>query len=254
MNVYRSKWILLLLATVLIFLAAPSASNASDLNNSGNFFWDNPSWDGSGMNVGYCLTNSGTCTALGAGAPGAKPFWQLSNGGADPNFYLSSTQTLTFTFAMGAGTNTPFDTFGWYNPANPAISGVLFQGTAAPGSTATLPAGNYGFYLTDSSPGVNETWFTQASLNPSGETSNQHFVVFDPISNYWIGMEDLPFPVSDKDYQDMLVQVTTGGSLGLDGSQGGKWQSWSAVPEPGTVSLLVIGLVGVAFKRRKSVR
>jgi hypothetical protein len=248
-----------LLATVLIFLAAPSASNASDLNNSGNFFWDNPSWDGSGMNVGYCLTNSGSCTGLGGGAPGARPFWQLSNGGADPDFYLSSTQTLTFTFAMGAGTNTSFDTFGWYNPANPAISGVLFQGSAVPGATATLPAGNYGFYLTDSAPGVNETWFTQSLLNPSGETSDQHFVVFDPISSYWIGMEDLPFNGlygSDKDYQDMLVQVTPGGSgqLALDGSQGGKWQSWAAVPEPGTVSLLVIGLVGVAFKRRKSVR
>jgi len=109
-SVYRSKWILLLLATVLIFLAAPSASFASDLNDSGNFYWDNASWDGSKMNVGYCLTNQGGCTQLGAGAPGARPFWSLSGGAADPNFYVTSSVSLTLTFELAKADYSSYDT------------------------------------------------------------------------------------------------------------------------------------------------
>jgi hypothetical protein len=247
-NVHRSKWILLLLATVLIFLAAPSASFAS-----GGIYWNNLSWDGSGMNVGDCLANQGGCAGLVAGAPGAQPFWQLSGGAADPNFYLTSSVPLTFTLELAKADNTSSDTFGWYDPSNPTALHVLFLGTATPGTTQTLPAGSYGFYLTDST--VPDTWYTQSLLNLSGEQSDQHFVVFDPVSSYWIGMEDLPFGDSDKDYQDILVKVTPSGSgLSLTGTQGGEWQSWTTVPEPGTISLLVIGLVGAAFKRRKSVR
>jgi len=256
MDLHGSKRMLLWLGIAFFYLAVPLTSIASDA-----IYWNNPSFDGPGMNVGYCMTSQGGCAGLVAGAPGAVPYWGLPSGGADPNFYLTSSGPITFTLQLVEATNTPYDTFGWYAPAPGTTSGVLLQGTQATGSTATLPAGSYGFYLTDSAAGGG-TWYSQASLNSSGEQSDQHFVVFDATStSFWIGMEDLSFEPagnSDKDYQDLLVQVTItpgySGPLGIAGTTGAGWQPWTSLPEPATVSLLVIGLVGVAFKRRKSVR
>lgn len=45
---------------------------------------------------------------------------------------------------------------------------------------------------------------------------------------YWMGMEDLPFSASDKDYNDMVVSI-------------------HAVPEPASVLLVGSGLVLLGY-------
>src|SRR5271157_2118765 len=97
------KALLPLLAMVLVLLAAPTSQYAASggLNNSGNYFWDNLSWDGTTANIGFCMTDQGDCTKLGGGAPGNAPFWALSGGGPDPKIIISSTQNITFTFEFG---------------------------------------------------------------------------------------------------------------------------------------------------------
>jgi hypothetical protein len=250
-----STWILSFFATVLILLTAPSSQCAGNLNNSGNYFWDNLSWDGPQANIGFCMTGTGTCTLSDAGAPGAVPYWALSGGGADPNFTVSATQPITFTFEAALAGNARHDTFGWILPGDTSSGGSMFTGAATPGTSVTLPAGDYGLYLDNATPSINDTWYSQAFLNGPGETSDQHFVIFNAGSSFWIGMEALPFEHSDKDYQDMVVQVTTGASdpLQIQGfSSEASFQSWST-PEPGTFGLLfvgLLGLVGVVFKRR----
>jgi hypothetical protein len=93
------------------------------------------------------------------------------------------------------------------------------------------------------------TYYTQSSLNPSGDTHHQHFAVFEQSSTngaqvYWLGIED--FNLSQfygaeggtGDYNDMLVRISA---------------QLLTVPEPSTVALVVSGtlLMLVLQKRRR---
>ena len=215
--------------------------NVADLNENGAPYWDHTSSDGSQYNVGYYLANTGHFSGSTAG-PGAIPFWggtysstlPHSGGSADPNFYFtssgSSQAALKIEVAGLAGSNT----FGWYD-AITRTTHQLFSGPDSAGAAATFtPTATYGFYFgTD-----NGTFFTQSSEN-AADTNDQHFTLFQGTnSNYWLGMEDLLFASSDKDYNDMIVTVSP---VPVD---------VSPVPEPATLLLLGLGLIGSAGVRK----
>ncbi len=226
---------------------------AANLNENGKPYWDNPSLDGSNMNVGFFLTDAPTAPL--PGAPGALPFWgNTFSSGADSG----GTPDLNFTFQTNSAfdvasmilevaANSNINEFGWYNITDPSALHPIFAGADSPPATDTFaPNGQYGFYL----KGSNGTFYTQSSLNPAGDTSHQHFTVFEQSPTkgaevYWLGIEDLT--VHDQfggeggagDYNDMLVKISG--------------EAAPAVPEPSTVMLVLSGalLMLCSQKRRR---
>jgi hypothetical protein len=215
---------------------------AGDLNQNGEPYWDNTSWDGRRLggpglkkNIGYCLTGTGNCILNNY--PGADAFWGESSGEADPNFYFSGAadSAHNFTLELELAGFRDTNVFGWYeyNPISGQVVGkhVIFDGPDNPEQSANLPVSeNYGFYLYVGA--TNETYYTQSQFN-TADIGLQHFAVFRDNDVFWIGMEDLSLDHSDKDYNDMIVRDPV------------------ATPEPSTILLFSVGLIGTWVIRKR---
>jgi len=215
-----------------------SWQNTWTVNDDGTPFWDHTSiGDGPQKNIGYYISGTGAFMTQYTpySGPGAMlPYWGVGTD-VDSNFYFgkNSTQSVAAIKIEIAG-NASYNQFGYYdyNINNAKVNHLIFDGSA---NSSTVPysftpqSTKYGFYFVGkSSANTIGTWYT--------EGQGDHFAVFSATGSevYWIGMEDLNLSSSDKDYNDMVVKVS----------------SVPAVPEPTTLLLLGLGLLGVAGIRR----
>jgi len=215
----------------------------SDLNNNGTPYWDRSSWDGSNKNIGHCLT-SNTCGSYSV-PPGTIPYWGMSNGTADPSFYFAGIPNSndSFTLILELAGYSSSNIFGWYeiDPNTGQKTGPnnnIFSGLDSAGASKTISVSQYyGFFF--QIPQTRRTYYTQSQYNSDG-SREQHFSIFQNGNTFWMGMEDLYFCNTDKDYNDMILRYAT--------------PEAAPVPEPSTFFLMGAGLLGVGLLRKRFTR
>lgn len=237
------------LADTLTSLSGATWQSTWTTGNGGTPFFDNGSSDGTYDNIGYFITDTGAWGTTGPVAIGVTgtytgpkailPYSGTATGGADTSFYFANGSSEALTMQIAIAGNAANNTFGYFltTAAGVIIAGSehqLFTGSTSPGqpATFTVPAGDgYGFYLDTGTLNGNNA----ANNNFTTIDNGKQFAVFQGANGtFWIGAEDILLPGGDKDYNDLVVELTP-----------------ANVPEPITLVFLGFSLFGFAALGRK---
>ena len=207
-----------------------------DLNQNGTPYWDALSWDGARR------TSGTACPVQVPAACRALPAISRTTGlrGAPRLVLLPSSRIVPAARqqckSKSPATRVPTSSVG--TKSAPISSTELFTGPQGAGAVSTFtPTANYGFYL---QTGSGHVLYQLGGLG--ADSGKQHFALFQQSAVvgsevYWMGIEDLPFLSSDKDYNDMVIKLNS-----------------VAVPEPSSILGLGLGLGTVLFLLGTSLR
>ena len=114
-------------------------------------------------------------------------------------------------------------------------NGVLILDNSGP--SGTINSSPFGFYLNSPAGGA-DIWFSETGLNWGVQ---DHFVMYNAVDSngniianrFLIAWEDLA--LGDADYNDLVLEIT-----------------FNPIPEPSTMVLILMGIGGVAMRRRFS--
>ncbi len=141
------------------------------LDNSGNPFWNNSSYDvpSNSYNVGYCIYGGGACNNGTALDPGAK-FLASSNSpkSSANDVTFSANGTVTLSLILSVASNT--DYIGYYTDGKAKILGTA-------GNTYTFTPGNDAFGLFAYDASKNTYYYSQSAYDRSDDDTS-HFAFF----------------------------------------------------------------------------
>ncbi|MEO6008098.1 MAG: PEP-CTERM sorting domain-containing protein [Vicinamibacteraceae bacterium] len=234
-------------------------------------YWDGNSWDSDGMHdgAGFSPCSAGSMAngipchlnasadevAVRAGLPGTTftlaeggigyQAWGQNNGNADLNYGFDGGQGGLYDFSMLGEFTDDWDVneIGWYDLGNPQSRHTIFSASAVVGSTARvwIPS-NFGFYYLNTS-GNGEIFYTQSAFNTLGATKQQ-FAAFQRGDYTIMGVEDI--------FSNTLTRGWQAGTADYDYNDVMFGYRSAAVPEPGTLLLLGMGVAAIALRRRKT--
>jgi len=212
------------IVVVFVSLFFSLSANAYVVNTNGFAFGS--SWDNPNSNVDVILTG----------------LEDQTNSGLTLNLISAQTwsgmgvSSIILEELAGYKHNT---TFGWYNSAT-NDSQQIFSGSDGKGANAEVNFGSQmdiGFYI-DPNGATNNRMYTENLLNTHDDIQVAIFKIEELENSYILGWEDLDLnggTGGDRDYQDMIVRITI-----------------EQVPEPGSMALLGLGLLGLVATRKKT--
>ncbi|HEY7306552.1 MAG TPA: PEP-CTERM sorting domain-containing protein [Bryobacteraceae bacterium] len=149
--------------------------------NNGAPFWNHDSYDGSKLNVGYCIYGGGNC-GTGAGLDPSASYLASSNGKSMGNVYFSADGTVSG--EVDAKFSRDYDRLGWYSVSDPHSIHWFSNADSAGDVFSFTPGGYFGLVASsDNGSWLGQNFYSQDCYGTQDDDS--HFAFFaDPPETF----------------------------------------------------------------------